>query len=80
MTTNVTNVLDDGIMDVPEILHREDVIGLSLAAARQVLASGKGSSSQRAKLQEFFKLFDAGLENGLTRDVAATAAKAVAGI
>ena len=72
--------MDDGIMDAPEILHREDLIGLSLAAARQVLASGQGSAAQRSKLQEFFKLFDAGLENGLTRDVAAQAAKVVSGI
>ena len=72
--------MDDGIMDAPEILHREDLIGLSLAAGRQVLASGQGSAAQRSKLQEFFKLFDAGLENGLTRDVAAQAAKVVSGI
>ena len=72
--------MDDVITGVPEILHREDVIGLSLAAARQVLDSGKGSERQRSKLREFFTLYDAGLENGLTRDVAAQAAKAVAGI
>ena len=66
------------MFEAPEILHREDMVGLSLAAARQVLDSGKGSERQRAKLTEFFKLFDTGLENGLTRDVAAQAAKAVA--
>ena len=78
---NKSNVaMDDGIMDVPELVSREDVIGLSLAAARKVLASGKGSAAQRSKLTEFFTLFDAGLERGLSRDVAAQAAKAVAGI
>ena len=76
----VASMNSNGIMDAPEILHREDLIGLSLAAGRQVLASGKGSAAQRSKLREFFRLFDAGLENGLTRDKAATAAKAVAGI
>ena len=68
--------MDDGIMNAPEILNREDMIGLSLAAGRKVLASGKGSAAQRAKLTEFYKLFDAGLESGLSRDLAATAARA----
>ena len=77
MNSNGTNV---GIMDAPEILNREDMIGLSLAAGREVLRSGGGSERQRAKLTEFYKLYDAGLESGLSRDLAATAAKAVAGI
>ena len=76
---NKSNVaMDDGIMDVPELVSREDVIGLSLAAARKVLASGQGSAAQRAKLREFFTLYDAGVERGLSRDAAAQAAKAVA--
>ena len=70
--------MDDVITGAPELVSREDLVGLSLAAARQVLASGKGSERQRSKLEEFFKAFDTGLENGLTRDVAAQAAKAVA--
>ena len=80
---SMSNVIamDDGkIMDAPEILNREDVIGLSLAAGREVLASGQGSERQRAKLEEFFKVFEAGRKRGLSRDVAAQAAKAVAGI
>ena len=76
----VASMNSNAIMDAPEVLHREDMVGLSLAAGRRVLASGQGSAAQRAKLQEFFKLFDAGLERGLTRDVAAAAAKALAGI
>ena len=32
--------MNSAIMDAPEILHREDLVGLSLAAARQVLDSG----------------------------------------
>ena len=76
----VASMNSNAIMDAPEILHREDMVGLSLAAGRRVLASGQGSAAQRAKLQEFFKLFDAGLERGLTRDVAAQAAKVVSGI
>ena len=80
MNSNGTNVLDDAIMDVPELVSREDLTGLSLAAARKVLDSGKGSAAQRAKLKQFFALFDAGLENGLSRDLAATAAKAASGI
>ena len=72
--------MDDGSMDAPEILHREDLVGLSLAAARQVLASGKGSERQRSKLKAFFKLFDAGVSAGLSRDLAATAAKAETGL
>ena len=78
---NKSNVaMDNAIMDVPELVSREDVIGLSLVAARQVLASEQGSAAQRSKLTEFFKLYDAGVERGLTRDVAAQAAKSVAGI
>ena len=76
----VASMNSNGIMDAPEILHREDLIGLSLAAARQVLASGQGSAAQRAKLQQFFKLFDAGVSAGLSRDLAATAARAETGI
>ena len=70
--------MDDAITGAPELVSTSDLVGLSLAAARQVLDSGKGSASQRAKLTEFFTLFDAGLERGLSRDVAAQAAKAVA--
>ena len=75
-----SNAIDDGITGAPVVVSTSDLVGLSLTAARQVLASGKGSAAQRAKLTEFFTLYDAGLENGLTRDVAAQAAKAVAGI
>ena len=76
----VASMNSNAIMDAPEILNRDDMIGLSLAAGRKVLASGKGTDAQRSKLTEFFKLYDAGVERGLTRDVAATAAKSVAGI
>ena len=72
--------MSNTMFEAPEILHREDMVGLSLAAGREVLRSGSGTAAQRAKLQEFFKLFDAGLERGLTRDVAAQAAKVVSGI
>ena len=65
---------------VGDVVTTSDVIGLSLVAAKKALDSGQGSAAQRSKLQQFFKLFDAGLENGLTRDAAATAAKSVAGI
>ena len=68
------------MFEAPEILHREDMIGLSLAAGREILRSGGGSERQRAKLKEFYAAFEAGLENGLTRDVAARAAKAVVGL
>ena len=56
------------------------MIGLSLAAGREVLRSGQGSASKREKLKEFYAAFETGIENGLSRDVAAQAAKAVAGI
>ena len=72
----VASMNSNGIMDAPEILSREDMIGLSLSAARQVLASGKGSDSQRSRLKAFFKLYAVGLESGLSRDLAATAARA----
>ena len=72
--------MSNAIMDAPEILHREDMIGLSLAAGREVLASGQGSERQRAKLEEFFEAFDVALANGLSRDAAATAARAETGI
>ena len=65
---------------VGDVVTTSDVIGLSLVAAKKALDSGMGSASQRAKLQEFFTLYDAGLERGLTRDAAAQAAKVVAGI
>ena len=68
------------MFEAPEILHREDIVGLSLAAARQVLDSGQGSERQRSKLKQFFKLFDAGVSAGLSRDLAATAAKAETGL
>ena len=75
------NVIDmDTITGAPEVVSTSDLIGLSLEAGRQVLASGKGSAAQRATLKQFYALFNAGLERGLTRDVAAQAAKAVAGL
>ena len=72
--------MDDVITGAPEIVHREDMIGLSLSAGRVALRSGQGSKVQREKLEEFFKAYETGLENGLSRDAAATAAKLVAGI
>ena len=72
--------MSDAIMGAPELVSTSDLLGLSLAAGRQVVASGKGSAAQRAKLQQFFRLFDTGLENGLTRDKAATAAKLIVGL
>ena len=76
----VASMNSNEIMDAPELVSTSDLVGLSLAAGRQVVASGKGSAAQRSKLAEFFKLFDAGLERGLTRDVAAGAAKSLTGI
>ena len=67
--------LDDAITGAPEIVHREDLIGLSLAAGRKALQGGTGTDRQRSKLSEFFELYEVGLENGLGRDVAAQAAK-----
>ena len=61
---------------VGDVVTTSDVIGLSLVAAKKALDSGQGSASQRAKLQQFFKLFDAGVSAGLSRDLAATAARA----
>ena len=72
--------MDDGSMDAPELVHTSDLTGLSLAAGREVLRSGTGSERQRAKLKQFFKLFDAGVSAGLSRDLAATAAKAETGL
>ena len=75
------NVIDmEKLTGAPQVVHTSDLIGLSLEAGRQVLASGKGSERQRAMLEEFFAAFDAALENGLTRDAAATAAKAATGL
>ena len=72
--------MDDVITDAPELVSTSDLVGLSLAAARQVLDSGQGSAAQRAKFQAFFRLYDAGLSAGLSRDLAATAAKAETGL
>ena len=76
----VASMNSNAMMDAPEILHREDMVGLSLAAGRQVLRSGSGSEGQREKLEKFFSAYETGLENGLSRDKAAQAAKLVAGL
>ena len=76
----VASMNSNGSMDAPELVHTSDLTGLSLAAGREVLRSGGGSERQRAKLTEFFKVFETGLENGLSRDVAAAAAKAETGV
>ena len=65
---------------VHNVVSTSDMTGLSLAAAREVLRSGKGTERQRSTLEEFFKAFDASVERGLSRDAAAAAAKALAGI
>ena len=72
--------MNSAIMDARELVSTSDLVGMSLAAGREVLASGQGSERRRAKLEEFFKVFDAGLERGLSRDVAAAEAKAETGI
>ncbi len=72
--------MDDGITGAPDLVSTSDLVGMSLEAGRQVLASGKGSAAQRATLKQFYALFNAGLERGLTRDVAAAAAKAETGL
>ena len=72
--------MDDGITGAPELVSTSDLIGLSLSAGREVLRSGGGSERQRAKLTEFFKVFETGLERGLSRDAAAAAAKAETGL
>ena len=72
--------MDDVITDAPELVSTSDLVGLSLAAGREVLASGQGSERQRSRLTAFFKLFDAGVSAGLSRDLAATAAKAATGL
>ena len=76
----VASMNSNAIMDVPELVSREDPIGLSLAAGRVVLRTGKGSASQREKLAEFFKNFETALENGLEREQAAAKAKAATGL
>ena len=84
-----TNMMEEASMSmsmngdmkgVGDVVTTSDVIGLSLVAAKKALDSGQGTASQLAKLKQFFALYDAGLENGLSRDKAAQAAKAVAGI
>ena len=65
---------------VGDVVTTSDVIGLSLVAAKKALDSGQASERQRAQLREFFEAFDSGLASGLTRDAAATAAKAATGI
>ena len=65
---------------IHNVVSTSDMTGLSLAAAREVLRSGKGSLVQRSKLREFFEAFHAALENGLSRDAAAVAAKAASGL
>ena len=65
---------------VHNVVSTSDMTGLSLAAGREALRSGSGSASQREKLEKFFSAYETGLENGLSRDKAAQAAKLVAGL
>ena len=57
--------MNDVITGAPELVSTSDLIGMSLAAGREVLASGQGSERQRAKLEEFFKVFAAGQRRAL---------------
>ena len=76
----VASMNSDAIIGAPELVHTSDLVGLSLAAARKALDSSTGSERQRAKLTEFFKVYEKGRERGLARDEAATAAKLETGI
>ena len=81
MEASMMGMSMNGNMDgVGDVVNPADVIGMSLVAGRKALASGQGSHEQQDQLREFFRLFDAGLENGLSRDKAARAAKALVGL
>ena len=66
---------------MPELLTTSDLTGLSLALGRRVLRENKiTDSSKRAKMIEFFRVFDAAAAAGVGRDAAVARAKSAAGI
>ena len=76
----VASMNSNVITGAPELVSTSDVLGLSLAAGRAALRSGTGSDAQREKLEKFYEAFQLGLEAGLSRDVAAQAAKLAVGL
>ena len=82
-----SNMRGEGMMDThaeigkaPTLSNLDDLVGLSINAGRKALESGAGSPKQRQKLGRFYASYDEGLERGLTRDAAVTAAKVSAGM
>lgn len=69
----------NGALD-KQVVTLDDTVGLGITAARQALRDGLGTERQRVKLGEFFKTFDDLRSRGESRDAAAVAAKAAAGI
>ena len=63
-----------------ESIHDYDMMGLSLAAGRAVLAGDTGSKRQRVKLGEFLKAFDDARADGKSEDDAAAIARQAAGL
>ena len=77
---SMSRSMNGNMKDVGDVVTTSDVVGLSLAAAKKALASGKGSERQRSQLKTFFEAFDASIERGQSRDTAAAAGKAKAGL
>lgn len=63
-----------------ESIHDHDMMALSLAAGRQVLASDTGSKRQRVVLANFFRTFDDERAAGRSQDEAAQTARQAAGL
>ena len=62
----------------PSLQSTSDITSLSVECARQLVASGKGSPGQLAKLGAFLSVYDSLIASGQSRDTAAQAAAAAA--
>ena len=60
------------VLGGPEIVHIDDEIGLALSTARVALRSGRGSKSQRKKLEAFISTYDDLRAEGQGRDGGST--------
>ena len=58
-----------------EIVHTSDMIGLSLAAARQAIRQRAGTDRQRQKLGRMLNVFETSLAAGASREQAASDAR-----
>ena len=69
------------VTEQPALVNIDDPIGLSLNVGRTALRQNKiTDSGKRAKMIEFFRVFDAAAAEGVGRAAAVARAKSAAGI